>query len=136
MALGGRTSAPATLWALPTARLFSIWFLPPPVCETCITESDTTVWTLSTHHLNLYHSYLGTADGQAADLSGSLPAQATNDCVCRACGVITPFGHWTRWCPIPLIVAHAILEPSYQHSSLNSIALIDPRNSNLHSHLG
>ena len=62
-------------------------------------------------------------------LSGSLPAQATNDCVWRACGCgDNTIGHWTRWCPIPLIVAHAILKPSYQHSTLNSIALINPRN--------
>ena len=112
------------------ADSFPYGFYHPPFCETCIRESGTTVWTLSTHHLRLFHSYLAMADGQqAADLDGSLPVQATNDCVCRACGCgDNTIGHWTRWCPIPLIVAHAILRPSYQHSTLNSIALITPRN--------
>ena len=128
MALNERNSAPATLWTLPTASgLISIWFLPPILRNVCWRKWHT-AWTLFTHHLRLYHS-LATVDGQqAANLDGSLTAQATNDCVCRACGCGDTIGHWTRWCPIPLIVAHAILRPAYQHSTLNSIALMTPRN--------
>ena len=112
------------------ADSFPYGFYHPPFCETCIRESDTTAWTLSTHHLRLYLSYLATVDGQQTeDLDGCLGAQATNECVCRACGCgDNTIGHWTRWCPVPLIVAHAILRPGNRQSTLNSIALMTPRN--------
>ena len=112
------------------ADSFPYGFYHPPFCETCIRESGTTAWTLSSHHLRLYHSYLATVDGQQAEaVDGGLATQATNDCVCRACGCgDNTIGHWTRWCPIPLIVAHAILRPVHRQSTLNSIALMTPRN--------
>jgi len=40
----------------------------------------------------------------------------SNECVCRACGNGgNTIGHWTRWCPVPLIVALAILRPEYDN---------------------
>ena len=109
---------------------FPYGFYHPPFCETCIRESDTTVWSLSTQHVRLLQSYLATVDGQQVeDPEDCLGAQAANESVCRACGRgDNTIGHWTRWCPVPLIVAHAILRPTNRQSTLNSIALMTPRN--------
>ena len=112
------------------ADSFPYGFYHPPFCETCIRESDTTAWSLSTHHVRLLQSYLATVDGQQVeDPEACLGAQAANESVCRACGCgDNTIGHWTRWCPVPLIVAHVILRPSNRQSTLNSIATISPRN--------
>ena len=112
------------------ADSFPYGFYHPPLCETCIRESNTTAWSLSAHHYRLLQSYLATIDVQQAEDSDScLATQAANESVCRACGCgDNTIGHWTRWCPIPLIVAHAILRPENRQSTLNSIAVLSPRN--------
>ena len=101
-----------------------------PHFETCIRESDTTAWSLSTHHVGLLQSYLATIDGhRTEDPEACLGTQAANESVCRACGCgDNTIGHWTRWCPNPLIVAHAILRPGRRQSTLNSIAALSLRN--------
>ena len=112
------------------ADSFPYGFYYPPLCETCIRESNTTAWSLSAHHHMLLQSYLAILDLQRVEDSDScLDTQAANESVCRACGCgDNTIGHWTRWCPIPLIVAHAIIRPVNRQSSLNSIALLSPRN--------
>ena len=43
--------------------------------------------------------------------------------VCRACGCgDNTIGHWTRWCPVPLIVALSILRPARQVDNLGQLA--------------
>ena len=112
------------------ADSFPYGFYHPPLCETCIRESNTTAWSLSAHHNRLLQSYLATIDVQQAEDSDScLATQAANESVCRACGCgDNTIGHWTRWCPIPLIAAHAILRPENRQTTLNSIAILSPRN--------
>ena len=113
------------------ADSFPYGFYYPPLCETCIRESNTTAWSLSAHHHRLLQSYLAILDlQQVEDSDSGLDIQAANESVCRACGCgDNTIGHWTRWCPIPLIVAHAIIRPVNRQSTLNSIALLSPRNS-------
>ena len=111
------------------ADSFPHGFYHPPFCETCIRESDTTAWSLSTHHVGLLQSYLATIDGhRTEDPEACLGAQAANESVCRACGCgDNTIGPWTRWCLIRLIVAHAILRPGRRQSTLNSIAALSLR---------
>ena len=43
--------------------------------------------------------------------------------MCRACGCgDNTIGHWTRWCPVPLIVALSILRPASQVDNLGQLA--------------
>ena len=47
----------------------------------------------------------------------------TSNVVCRACGCgDNTIGHWTRWCPVPLIVALSILRPARQVDNLGQLA--------------
>lgn len=46
-----------------------------------------------------------------------------SEVVCRACGCgDNTIGHWTRWCPVPLIVAISILRPTRPVNSLSQLA--------------
>ena len=107
-------------------------FYRPPLCETCIHESGVTAWTLAStpsKFVSLLQAYTHPTEPNAMKMwCEKHDTLAIGECVCRACGEgDNTVGHWTRWCPIPLVVAHAILRPSLPLSTLNEIALMSPR---------
>ena len=111
---------------------FPYGYYRPPLCETCIYESGVTAWTLAStpsKFATLLHAYTHLSDSELMKAwSSEHDAPPANECVCRACGEgDNTVGHWTRWCPVPLVVAHAILQPSVPVATLNELALMSNR---------
>ena len=60
---------------------------------------------------------------QVKDWQRSWDIAPTSEVACRACGCgDNTIGHWTRWCPVPLIVALSILRPARCVDNISQLA--------------
>ena len=60
---------------------------------------------------------------QIRDWQQSWQISPTSEVTCRACGCSdNTIGHWTRWCPVPLIVALSILRPTRRVDNIGQLA--------------
>ena len=60
---------------------------------------------------------------QVKDWQRSWQTAPTSEVTCRACGCSdNTIGHWTRWCPVPLIVALSILRPTCGVENIGQLA--------------
>ena len=60
---------------------------------------------------------------QVKDWQRSWQTAPTSEVTCRACGCSdNTIGHWTRWCPVPLIVALSILRPTCWVDNIGQLA--------------
>ena len=86
----------------------------PPICENCIQVKQLIVWSTAPWSRALLQAY--TSDhpaDQIKDWQQSWQIAPTSEVTCRACGCSdNTIGQWTRWCPVPLIVALSILCPT------------------------
>ena len=97
---------------------------PPPLCERCIQTRQMSLWStvLWSRPLLLAYTSEQSAD-RIKEWQQSWDIAPASDTVCRACGCgDNTIGHWTRWCPVPLIVALSILRPSRQVDNLGQLA--------------
>ena len=98
----------------------------PPMCENCIQGQQLTVWSIAPWSRPLLQAY--TSDhpaDQIKDWQQSWQIAPTTEVTCRACGCSdNTIGHWTRWCPVPLIVALSILRPTCGVESIGQLARI------------
>ena len=96
----------------------------PPWCERCIQTRQLSVWSMAPWSRPLLQAYTSEqAIDRIREWQQSLEIVPTSDVVCRACGCgDNTIGHWTRWCPVPLIVALSILRPACQVDNLGQLA--------------
>ena len=96
----------------------------PPMCENCIQAKQLTLWSTAPWSRPLLQAY--TSDqpvDQIKEWQRSWEIAPTSDVVCRACGCgDNTIGHWTRWCPVPMIVALSILRPARRVDNLGQLA--------------
>ena len=96
----------------------------PPMCENCIQGQQLTVWSTAPWSRSLLQAY--TSDhpaDQVKDWQRSWQIAPTTEVTCRACGCSdNTIGHWTRWCPVPLIVALSILRPTCGVENIGQLA--------------
>ena len=96
----------------------------PPMCENCIQVKQLTVWSTAPWSRPLLQAY--TSDhpaDQVKDWQQSWQIAPTSEVTCRACGCSdNTIGHWTRWCPAPLIVALSILRPTCGVENIGQLA--------------
>ena len=96
----------------------------PPMCENCIQVKQLTLWSIVPWSRHLLQAY--TSDQSAnlvKDWQRSWDITPTSEVVCRACGCgDNTIGHWTRWCPVPLIVALSILRPARSVDNIGQLA--------------
>ena len=96
----------------------------PPMCENCIQVKQLTVWSTAPWSRPLLQAY--TSDhpaDQIKDWQQSWQIAPTSEVTCRACGCSdNTIGHWTRWCPVPLIVALSILRPTCGADNIGQLA--------------
>ena len=96
----------------------------PPMCENCIQVKQLTLWSIvpwSRHLLQAYTS--DQSANQVKDWQRSWDITPTSEVVCRACGCgDNTIGHWTRWCPVPVIVALSILRPAHSVDNIGQLA--------------
>ena len=96
----------------------------PPMCENCIQGQQLTVWSTAPWSRPLLQAY--TSDhpaDQVKDWQRSWQIAPTTEVTCRACGCSdNTIGHWTRWCPVPLIVALSILRPTCGVENIGQLA--------------
>ena len=77
--------------------------------------------TLSRPLLQAYTS--NQSANQVKDWQRSWDITPTSEVVCRACGCgDNTIGHWTRWCPVPVIVALSILRPARSVDNIGQLA--------------
>ena len=96
----------------------------PPMCENCIQVKQLTLWSIVPWSRHLLQAY--TSDQSAnlvKDWQRSWDITPTSELICRACGCgDSTIGHWTRWCPVPLIVALSILRPARSVDNIGQLA--------------
>ena len=96
----------------------------PPMCENCIQAKKLTAWSIVPWSRPLLQAY--TSDhpaDQIRDWQQSWQISPTSEVTCRACGCSdNTIGHWTRWCPVPLIVAFSILRPTRRVDNIGQLA--------------
>ena len=96
----------------------------PPMCENCIQVKQLTVWSTAPWSRSLLQAY--TSDhpaDQVKEWQQSWQIAPTSEVTCRACGCSdNTIGHWTRWCPVPLIVALSILRPTCWVDNIGQLA--------------
>ena len=94
------------------------------MCENCIQAKQLTLWLTTPWSRPLLQAY--TSDqpvDQIKEWQRSWEIAPNSDVVCRACGCgDNTIGHWTRWCPVPLIVAVSILRPARRVDNLGQLA--------------
>ena len=95
-----------------------------PMCENCIQVKQLTVWSTAPWSRPLLQAY--TSDhpaDQVKEWQQSWQIAPTSEVTCRACGCSdNTIGHWTRWCPVPLIVALSILRPTCWVDNIGQLA--------------
>jgi len=96
----------------------------PPMCENCIQAKPLTAWSIVPWSRPLLQAY--TSDhpaDQIRDGQQSWQILPTSEVTCRACGCSdNSIGRWTRWCPVPLIVALSILRPTRRVDNIGQLA--------------
>ena len=96
----------------------------PPMCENCIQTKQLTLWSTAPWSRPLLQAY--TSDqplDRIKEWQRSWDIAPTSDVVCRACKCgDNTIGHWTRWCPVPMIVALSILRPARRVDNLGQLA--------------
>ena len=94
------------------------------MCENCIQAKQLTAWSIVPWSRPLLQAY--TSDhpaDQIRDWQQSWQISPTSEVTCRACGCSdNTIGHWTRWCPVPLIVALSILRPTRRVDNMGQLA--------------
>ena len=96
----------------------------PPMCENCIQVKQLTLWSTAPWSRPLLQAYTSDQSAnQVKDWQRSWDVTPTSEVVCRACGCgDNTIGHWTRWCPVPLIVALSILRPARSVDNIGQLA--------------
>ena len=72
----------------------------------------------------MFQAYTGeNATEQVKEWQQSWQIKSNSEVACRAwgCGDNT-IGHWTRWCPVPLLVALSILRPTRLPENIGQLA--------------
>ena len=105
---------------------FPFGYSSPPWCERCIQTRQMSLWSIAPWSCPLYLAYTSEqSTDRIKEWQQSWDIAPASDTVCRACGCgDNTIGHWTRWCPVPLIVALSILHPSRQVDNLGQLARI------------
>ena len=103
---------------------FPYGYYSPPLCERCIQIRQLSVWTTAPWSRPLLNAYTSAqANDKIREWQQSWEIVPVSDVGCRACGCgDNTIGHWTRWCPIPLIVALSVLRPARQVDNLGQLA--------------
>ena len=103
---------------------FPFGYSSPPLCERCIQTRQLSVWSTAPWSRPLLQAYTSEqSTDRIKEWQQSWDIAPASDTVCRACGCgDNTIGHWTRWCPVPLIVALSILHPSRQVDNLGQLA--------------
>ena len=96
----------------------------PPMCENCIQVKQLTLWSTVPWSRPLLQAYTSDQSAnQVKDWQRSWDITPTSEVVCRACGCgDNTIGHWTRWCPVPVIVALSILRPARSVDNIGQLA--------------
>ena len=96
----------------------------PPLCERCIQTRQLSAWVLAPWSLALLLAYTSEhAPHKLREWQQTWEIAPVSGVERRACGCgDNTIGHWTRWCPIPLIVALALLRPTSQVDNLGQLA--------------
>ena len=108
---------------------FPYGYYSPPWCERCIQNRQLSVWTIVRWSRPLLDAYTSNqAYDKIQEWQRAFEVVPVSDMACLACGCgDNTIGHWTRWCPIPLIVALAILRPTQQFDNLGQLAKLGVR---------
>jgi len=87
-------------------------------------QSTHTVWTAVPWSRSFLDAYTSEqAPDRLREWEQEWEVMPASEVVCRACGCgDNTIGHWTRWCPVPLIVAISILRPTRPVNSLSQLA--------------
>ena len=103
---------------------FPFGYYSPPLCERCIQTKQLSLWSIAPWSRPLLQAYTSEQPiDRIKEWQQSWDIAPTSDAVCRACGCgDNTIGHWTRWCPVPLIVALSILRPARQVDNLGQLA--------------
>ena len=103
---------------------FPFGYHSPPMCERCIQAKRLTLWSTVPWSRPLFQAYTSEQSGdRIKEWQQSWDIAPTSAVVCRACGCgDNTIGHWTRWCPVPMIVALSILRPARQVDNLGQLA--------------
>ena len=103
---------------------FPLGYQSPPMCENCIRGKGLTLWTIAPWSRPLFQAYTGeNATEQVKEWQQSWQIKSNSEVACRACGCgDNTIGHWTRWCPVPLLVALSILRPTRLPENIGQLA--------------
>ena len=103
---------------------FPLGYQSPPMCENCIRGKGLTLWTIAPWSRPLFQAYTGeNVTEQVKEWQQSWQIKSNSEVACRACGCgDNTIGHWTRWCPVPLLVALSILRPTRLPENIGQLA--------------
>ena len=103
---------------------FPLGYQSPPMCENCIRGNGLTLWTIAPWSRPLFQAYTGeNATEQVKEWQQSWQIKSNSEVACRACSCgDNTISHWTRWCPVPLLVALSILRPTRLPENIGQLA--------------
>ena len=93
----------------------------PPMCENCIQAKQLTLWSTSPWSCPLLQAY--TSDHPADQIKDWQRSWQIAPTGLQSMWIgDNTIGHWTRWCPVPLIVALSILRPARVVDNIGQLA--------------